>query len=82
MSYIYPTNVYFKRFSSKKVGIFFKKYAYFVNSLRQSLCSAFNLNKSFSNEKALSTLRANLLMRIIFYYVNVFDFYWNFFSFR
>ena len=33
MYYIYPIDVYFKRFSSKKVGIFFKKYAYFVNSL-------------------------------------------------
>lgn len=36
MYYIYPIDVYFKRFSSKKVGIFFEKYAYFVNSLRES----------------------------------------------
>ena len=60
MSYIYPTNVYFKRFSSKKVGIFFKKYAYFVNSLRVPYGTLFLCVKRGS------VMRLNIYERLVY----------------
>ena len=56
MYYIYPIDVYFKRFSSKKVGIFFKKYAYFVNSLRSPI-------RDFSDSKQF--FRISSLLQLI-----------------